>query len=168
MTCAIKNQSNYDTSKFEPLVQDLYQFADQRFGFKQPPTINFVSDDQNHSLLGKTGYYDPNSMEITIFVDGRHPKDMMRSISHEFIHHKQNEMGMFDRPTNTGAQYAQKDPHLRKMEAEAYLEGNLNLRDYTDSIIQGDKEMHEDVLQEAWDLAGKLIQEKIKFSNSKF
>ena len=144
MTCAIKNQSNYDTSKFEPLVQDLYQFADQRFGFKQPPTINFVSDDQNHSLLGKTGYYDPNSMEITIFVDGRHPKDMMRSISHEFIHHKQNEMGMFDRPTNTGAQYAQKDPHLRKMEAEAYLKGNMCFRDWED----GYKAQHKDIFYE--------------------
>ncbi len=83
MTCAIKNQSNYAKSKFEPLVQDLYQFADQRFGFKQPPAINFVSDEGNHPLLGTTGYYDPNSMEITIFVDGRHPKDMMRSIAHE-------------------------------------------------------------------------------------
>ena len=144
MTCAIKNQSNYDTSKFEPLVQDLYQFADQRFGFKQPPTINFVSDDQNHPLLGKTGYYDPNSMEITIFVDGRHPKDMMRSISHEFIHHKQNEMGMFDRPTNTGAQYAQKDPHLRKMEAEAYLKGNMCFRDWED----GYKAQHKDIFYE--------------------
>ena len=144
MTCAIKNQSNYDTSKFEPLVQDLYQFADQRFGFKHPPTINFVSDDQNHPLLGKTGYYDPNSMEITIFVDGRHPKDMMRSISHEFIHHKQNEMGMFDRPTNTGAQYAQKDPHLRKMEAEAYLKGNMCFRDWED----GYKAQHKDIFYE--------------------
>ena len=32
---------------------------------------------------------------------------------------------MFDNDYSTDENYAQKDPHLRKMEAEAYLKGNM-------------------------------------------
>ena len=55
-----------------------------------------MSDASNHPMLGKTAHYEPASMEITVYTDGRHPKDMMRSIAHELVHHKQNENGMFD------------------------------------------------------------------------
>ena len=37
--------------------------------------------------------------------------------------------------------YAQKDPHLRKMEREAYTKGNLIFRDYEDLIKTGKKEV---------------------------
>ena len=144
MTCQIKNYSSCDTSEIEPLVQDLFQFANKRFRFKQAPAISFISDKDNHHILGKTGYYDPETMDIVIFADERHPKDMMRSIAHELVHHKQNEMGMFDRPSTAGAQYAQKDPHLRKMEAEAYLKGNMCFRDWED----GYKAQHKDIFYE--------------------
>lgn len=144
MTCQINNYSSRDTSEIEPLVQDLFQFANKRFAFKQAPAISFISDKDNHNILGKTGYYDPETMDIVIFADERHPKDMMRSVAHELVHHKQNEMGMFDRPTTAGAQYAQKDPHLRKMEAEAYLKGNMCFRDWED----GYKAQHKDIFYE--------------------
>ena len=44
----------------------------KRFGFKNPPVLNLVSDKSNTSPLGKTAHYDPNNMSITIYVDGRH------------------------------------------------------------------------------------------------
>ena len=56
-------------------------------------------------------------MEITIYVDGRHPKDIMRSFSHELVHHNQNENGEFANIVGQGgSNYAQTNPHLRKME----------------------------------------------------
>jgi hypothetical protein len=144
MHCKINNKSNYNIKEFEPLVQDMYEFGDKRFGFKKPPVINFVSDTNNHRLLGKTGQYDPSTMEITIFTDNRHPKDMMRSIAHELIHHVQNLNNEFDMHTQTYAGYAQKDPHMRKMEADAYLRGNLLFRDWED----GYKSRHKDIFYE--------------------
>jgi len=144
MHCKINNNSNYNIKEIEPLVQDMYKFGDKRFGFKKPPVINFVSDRNNHHLLGKTGQYDPSTMEITIFTDNRHPKDMMRSIAHELIHHVQNLNNQFDMHTQTYAGYAQKDPHMRKMEADAYLRGNLLFRDWED----GYKSRHKDIFYE--------------------
>ena len=134
MACKINNQSNFDISEIEDLIQDLFTFSHKRFGFKNPPVLNLVSDESNTSPLGKTAHYDPNNMSITIYVDGRHPKDIMRSFSHELVHHRQNENGMFDNVSGeSGDGYAQSNPHLRKMEKEAYLQGNMCFRDWEDS-----------------------------------
>ena len=133
MPCKINNESDFNISEIEDLVQDLYSFSSNRFGFKKDPVLNLVSDDQNTSPLGKTAYYDPSSMEITIYVDGRHPKDIMRSFSHELVHHNQNLKGEFANIVGQGgSNYAQTNPHLRKMEKEAYLKGNMCFRDWED------------------------------------
>ena len=73
-------------------------------------------------------------MAITIYVDGRHPKDIMRSLSHELTHHAQNCAGQFENSGPTYEGYAQTDPHLRKMEEDAYLRGNLVFRDWENSV----------------------------------
>lgn len=113
-------------------------YAHKKLGFNKPVGVNFLSDPENaKDPLGKTAYYDPNKMEITIFVDRRHVKDILRSLSHELVHHTQNCRGEFDSGVVTKPGYAQKDPHMRKMEAEAYLLGNGFLfRDWEDQLKQ--------------------------------
>jgi hypothetical protein len=76
-----------------------------------------------------------------LYVDGRHPKDIMRSLSHELVHHAQNCRGDFSTNKETPEGYAQTDPHLRKMEREAYTKGNLIFRDYEDLIKTGKKQV---------------------------
>ena len=111
-------------------------YAHKKLGFNKPVGVNLVSDIENSKdPYGKTAYYDPNKMEITVFVDKRHVKDILRSLSHELVHHAQCCRGEFDGERETGQGYAQKDPHMRKMEAEAYLLGNgLIFRDFEDSL----------------------------------
>jgi len=113
-------------------------YVHKRLGFNKPVDVNFISDPENaKNPLGNTGYYDPNKMAITIFVDKRHIKDILRSLSHELVHHTQNCRGEFDSGGTTEPGYAQKDPHMRKMEAEAYLLGNGFLfRDWEDQLKQ--------------------------------
>jgi|9_EtaG_2_1085328.scaffolds.fasta_scaffold00358_18 hypothetical protein len=133
MACNINNKSDFNISEIEDLFHDLYSFSSNRFGFKKDAILNLVSDAQNTSPLGKTAYYDPSSMEITIYVDNRHPKDIMRSFSHELVHHDQNLRGEFANIVGQGgSNYAQTNPHLRKMEKEAYLKGNMCFRDWED------------------------------------
>ena len=133
MPCKINNNSDFNISEIEDLIQDLYSFSSNRFGFKKDAALNLVSDAQNTSPLGKTAHYDPSSMEITVYVDGRHPKDIMRSFSHELVHHNQNLKGEFANIVGQGgSNYAQTNPHLRKMEKEAYLKGNMCFRDWED------------------------------------
>ena len=131
------NRSNRDTSDLEQMMTSFMPFAQKRIGFNRPPTINWASDDVNaKNALGKTGFYDPAEMSITVFVDGRHPKDILRSLSHELVHHGQNCRGDLSAAGAGEQGYAQKDPHLREMEREAYEVGNLCFRDWEDNYKQ--------------------------------
>ena len=137
MACNIVNNSGSDISGFEDMIQSLVSFSQSRFGFEKPPTLFLNSDSGNASNpLGKTAYYDPERKEIHIYTTDRHPKDIMRSISHELVHHNQNCQGHFEGDHYSGQGYAQKDPHMRKMEQEAYLQGNMCFRDWEDGYKQ--------------------------------
>ena len=138
MKYKMHNKSNRDVTDLQQMMKSFMPFAQKRIGFNKPPTINFESDDINaKNALGKTGFYDPSNMSITVFVDNRHPKDVMRSLSHELVHHGQNCRGDFQGASGLGEQgYAQKDSHLREIEREAYEVGNLCFRDWEDNYKQ--------------------------------
>ena len=118
-----------------PLVKQFMPFAQKRMGFDKPPRLFLRNDPKNaQNPLGKTAYYDPAQRSVTLYINGRHPKDVMRSLSHELVHHTQNCNGQFDGASEMGEGYAQNDEHLREMEREAYEQGNLCFRDWEDSI----------------------------------
>ena len=65
-------------------------FAQERMGFDRPPRLFLRQDTTNaDNPLGKTAFYDPSAKSVTLYVTGRHPKDIMRSLSHEMVHHTQ-------------------------------------------------------------------------------
>ena len=120
------------------MVDNFFPYSQEQLGFDKGATIVFQSDRGNASkMLGKTAYYDPENYEVVLYTDNRHPKDIMRSLSHELVHHAQNCRGDFTKSDSTYPGYAQKDPHLRNMEKEAYEKGNLIFRDFEDLIKTG-------------------------------
>ena len=123
-----------DLSSVQTLIKEFYPYAKERLGFKKPIRLFLRQDIENsEDPLGKTAYYDPGKMSITLYVTQRHPKDILRSFSHELVHHNQNCNGQFnDMKGEMGEGYAQTNEHLREMEGEAYLEGNLCFRDWED------------------------------------
>ena len=131
MKYRIVNNSNLDMSKMKPLLSSFLPFARQKMGFSKPVCIKFVHDEQNAANpLGKTAFYDPNDYSVTLFTTGRHPKDIMRSLSHELVHHKQNCDGKFDQNDTYGEDYFQNDDYLREIEREAYEKGNMCFRNW--------------------------------------
>ena len=122
--------------KFKKTLKEMLECYQQNGLLMDPlPKLRFVSDDeQANDIYGRTGYYDPKSMQIVIYIKGRHPKDVLRSLSHELIHHDQNLRGLFntDQAISEDPAYAQSNPYLRKMEMDANLRGNMMFRDFTD------------------------------------
>jgi len=120
-----------------PMIKQFLPFAQKRMGFQDPPRLFLKGDSKNaKNPLGKTAFYDPENMSVTIYTTDRHPKDIMRSLSHELVHHAQNCRGEFDKPHQMGDGYAQNDSHMREMEREAYEVGNMCFRDWEDGIKQ--------------------------------
>ena len=117
---------------------EIFKKAKEQFGIQNTPKLHLKEDEENaQGIFGKTAYYDPTEQSVVLYVTNRHPKDICRSFAHELVHHHQNERGdleggevmKLDSPT-----YAQDDPHMRKMEMEAYLKGNLLFRDWEDKV----------------------------------
>ena len=121
--------------KFKRAFVELYKDAKDKFNIKEAPKVFLRKDKKNaKKLFGRTAYYDPNESTIVVFITNRHPKDILRSYCHELIHHVQNERGDLMKGDRSSPKYAQEDKHMRKMEKEAYLEGNLLLRDFEDNF----------------------------------
>ena len=150
MKCKVHNNANYEG--LNPLAEDLFKFAHKRFNFTKPVTIVFESNMDNiGKLFAPTGHYDPNNNKVVIYVDHRHPKDILRSLAHELVHHKQNCAGHFAGGASTDPGYAQRDQHMRDMEGDAYRTGNVMLfRDWEDNYKQGSTIMNEnkEILEE--------------------
>ena len=97
------------------------------------PKIKVIKDDEENAsnLLGKTAYYDPTGKSITLYTMNRHPKDILRSFSHEMVHHEQN---LDNRLNNINTTNTNEDGDLPEIEREAYEKGNMMLRNWEDSI----------------------------------
>jgi len=122
-------------NKFLPLMRSLYEAAKEKLGFKPHVKIVIMKNDENMmNPLGKTAHYSPGEHKIGLYTQGRHIKDILRSLSHELVHHNQNCRGDFDNGAATIQGYAQEDGHLREMEREAYECGNMIFRDWEDKM----------------------------------
>ena len=150
-----------NTTNIKDLIQKFYPYAKNALGFEHPVRVIMRKDAENASNpLGKTAFYDPESNLIVLYVTNRHPKDILRSFSHELVHHAQNCRGDLEGLTTAG-HYAE-DGKGREIEEEAYLQGNLNVRDWEDSIkFKGDKQMNEHY-QIAKEELKKLVAETFK------
>jgi hypothetical protein len=114
-------------------LADGYQYIEKKLGLKNRPKIILKEDIKNaEDEFGLTGFFNPDNNSISLYITDRHPTDICRTMFHEIIHQFQHQNGKFDNVDGAGAGYAQNDPHLRKMEQQAYLVGNMMYRDFQD------------------------------------
>mgnify|MGYP001466993411 CR=1 FL=1 len=114
-------------------LAEIFKTAKEKYNIQNTPKLHLKEDEENaQGIFGKTAYYSPSDMSVVLYITNRHPKDICRSFAHELIHHIQNERGDLDMGNASSPTYAQDDPHMRKMEMEAYLKGNLLFRDWED------------------------------------
>lgn len=130
----IRNNSTKNIDKYRDLIENFLQYAQDKHDLDDDCVIIFSSDKENsENPLGDTAYYAPPKKTIVAYVDGRHIKDILRSISHELVHHKQNKEGRL-KNINAKENYAQEDEYLRDIEKEAYKLGNITFRDWEDKF----------------------------------
>jgi hypothetical protein len=121
-----------------PYLLELTQYLEKEGGLKLKPYPKVViKKEAQHPITGKTAFYVPEANVVTLFVKDRLPKDILRSYAHEMIHRNQEVEGKLssDHAENlSDPHYIKNDKHLRHLEAEAYLKGNLLFRDWTETL----------------------------------
>jgi len=136
------------------MAKSLYTFMKTKFEFTCEPSIHFLSDvDNAKKILGRTGFYNPSEESVHVYITNRHPKDILRSLAHELLHHIQGCEGMVD--SKRGDTEGTKDPNyvlhdkfLRKIEADAFERGNICFREWEAHVKQGDVKVSQEKLKE--------------------
>ena len=121
---------------YTPFMGSILEYMiDEGMNVSPLPEVKIKKDPvESADFFGRTAFYDPNVNEITLYVEGRHPKDVMRSFVHEMIHHIQNIEG---RIKNINTTNVNEDDALVELEKEAYMLGNMTFRSWEDKVKNG-------------------------------
>ena len=121
---------------FTPYMGSILEYMlDEGMNIQPLPEVKIRKDlTESEQFFGKTAYYDPNENTIVLYTQGRHPKDVMRSFTHEMVHHIQNLEG---RLGNIQTSNTNEDDSLLELEKEAYLVGNITFRNWEDKTKNG-------------------------------
>jgi hypothetical protein len=128
-------EDEYSSPSFDytPFMGSILEYMiDQKMKISPLPEIKIKRDiAEASSVFGRTAYYNPDLKEVVLYVEGRHPKDVLRSFTHEMVHHIQNIEG---RLKNYGTTNTNEDDELVEIEKEAYTLGNITFRNWEDGI----------------------------------
>ncbi len=131
----LKENATYSQNiDYKQMIQDLTDYMIKKGRNIEPlPKVEFIEGDSENAkdFFGKTAYYDPNTQTIVLYTEGRHPKDIVRSFSHEMVHHTQF---LEDRLGDVQTTNTTEDDNLDKIEQEANLVGTMTFRNWTDSL----------------------------------
>lgn len=127
---ALKDPISFD---YTPYMGSILEYAlDEGMNIQPLPEVKIRKDiKEAEDFFGRTAYYSPTEMEIVLYTQNRHPKDVMRSFAHELIHHKQN---LENRLNDIQTQNTNESDRLLELEKEAYLQGNILFRNWEDKI----------------------------------
>jgi len=107
-------------------------YLKQKLNINSVPKLILRNDTNNSkNILGKTGYYSPSEKLIVIYINNRHPKDILKTFSHEFIHYSQDLEG---RLNNIQGSNVNNDEYLQKIEEETYLKSQILFRQWEDQL----------------------------------
>jgi cytidyltransferase-like protein len=72
-------------------IAEFVKFAVNELGIKNIPTVKFSYDTNESRERSTFGYFDPNANHIWIYIKNRNTADILRTLAHELVHHKQGE-----------------------------------------------------------------------------
>ena len=125
-------ESTAKKSIYDKYIKSLINFMrEQKLRIDPLPEIELNPEEQD-GIFVKTGYYSPDEKKVVVFIDQRHPKDVLRTVAHEFVHHMQNLQDP-NKDWSSGGDL-EDDRKLRAIEGEAFLLGNIIFREWTEKM----------------------------------
>ena len=136
----VLSEEKGESVDYNKYIKSLIEFMrEQHLRIDPLPEIELNPEEQD-GIFVKTGYYSPEEHKVVVFTDGRHPKDVLRTVAHEFVHHMQNLQNP-NKDWGTGGDL-EADSKLRSIEGEAFLLGNIIFREWTEKMKKT-KELNE-------------------------
>ena len=164
------NMMPKDMDTFKSHLAQLFSYLQKELQLKTVPKVKLLSDEKNaNKVLGKTAYYDPDTRTVNLYITDRHQKDILRSFSHEVVHHWQHENEKLQTSKTKGKsgenpQYAQHNPWLSQMEKQAYLLGNILFRDWENQKKAKDRKSNKKMVEKTYLMGKEYPPKKMDYS----
>lgn len=122
------NQKKLDT------VKHFIAYVKKELNIQSLPHISFIADKSFVSDYRSFGEYNPGKNTIRVFYPGRNLADVCRSLAHELVHHRQNELDMiYNEAGETGSEIENEANALAGILMRDY--GKLNLSVYDIDVL---------------------------------
>ena len=121
-------------SDYEKYIKSLVKFMLKHDYTTKPLPKIVLNNTQQKGVFINTGKYIPSEKTVVLYVKERHPKDVLRSLAHELIHHNQYIHG--DLTEDMCSERITDSDDVLPFEEEAYLEGNIAFRSWTETFTK--------------------------------
>lgn len=88
---SITEQKGMSRKEFHKLLNSFVDYSCKYLNIKEKPSLHY-KDDKGEGQPSFGGYA-PHSKQLMVYTKHRHPMDILRTVAHELVHHKQNENG---------------------------------------------------------------------------
>jgi phosphopantetheine adenylyltransferase len=127
-------KENISESK-QQSIQNFIEYATKRLKLQETPKITLVGGREFAEVKTSLGGYNPDDKTIYVATEGRLTADILRTLAHEMVHRKQDEMGLV---TNAETDGADGSPIENKAHAVAGIlmreYGRINKQIYNEDI----------------------------------
>ena len=83
-------------------IQNFIEYATERLKLKETPKVTLLSGQEYSNNQSSLGGYNPETKEIYVQIENRLGADILRTIAHEMVHRKQDEMGLVKNAMEAG------------------------------------------------------------------
>jgi len=133
-TAADLMKENISESK-QQSIQHFVEFATKRLKLKENPKISLVGGREFAEVKTSLGGFDPMTKEIYVATENRLTADILRTLAHEMVHRKQDELGLVRNPMKDGADGSPIENQAHAVAGILMREyGRINKRIYNEDI----------------------------------
>ena len=113
--------------QFKNIVASFAKYCQKELSIERLPKIQLIGDKNWVATYRSFGEYNPSADNVKVFYKSRNTADILRSLAHELVHHRQEELGMIQAASgDTGSE----------IENEANALAGVLLRDYGKEHIE--------------------------------
>ena len=103
------------------IIADFVKYCARELNIEKLPHVKLIADKAWVETYRSFGEYNPQESTVKVYYLNRNTADVLRSLAHELVHHRQEELGMIeDMSGETGSE----------IENEANAMAGILLRDY--------------------------------------
>ena len=104
-------------------IQNFVEFATKRLKLKESPNVTLVGGREFAEVKTSLGGYNPDDKSIYVATEGRLTADILRTVAHEMVHRKQDELGLVRNSEKDGADGS-------PIENQAHAVAGILMREY--------------------------------------